>query len=120
MSAPVSQNITFHEGISQARREELSGQKGATLWFTGLSVAKLIASSCTLTLTAFISPYLADRALARKIHDETNIPFLEIFVDAPLETVEKRDPKGLYAKARAGVIKVHWRPLAAGATGCKA
>lgn len=68
-------------------------------------VAKLVASSCTTTLTAFISPYLADRALARKIHEDSSIPFLEVFVDAPLEEVEKRDPKGLYAKARAGVIK---------------
>lgn len=70
-----------------------------------LQVAKLVASSCTATLTAFISPYLADRALARKIHEESKIPFLEVFVDAPLEEVEKRDPKGLYAKARAGIIK---------------
>ena len=73
-------------------------------------VAKLVASSCTATLTAFISPYLADRALARKIHEESKIPFLEVFVDAPLEEVEKRDPKGLYAKARAGVIKGEFRP----------
>lgn len=72
---------------------------------SALQVAKLVASSCTATLTAFISPYLADRALARKIHEESKIPFLEVFVDAPLEEVEKRDPKGLYAKARAGVIK---------------
>ena len=75
-----------------------------------IQVAKLIASSCTATLTAFISPYLADRALARKIHEESKIPFLEVFVDAPLEEVEKRDPKGLYAKARAGVIKGKFRP----------
>ncbi|GAA5918621.1 hypothetical protein JCM5296_000476, partial [Sporobolomyces johnsonii] len=68
-------------------------------------VAKLVASSCTTTLTAFISPYLADRALARTIHDESKIPFIEVFVDAPLEEVEKRDPKGLYKKARAGIIK---------------
>ncbi|GAA5955929.1 hypothetical protein JCM21900_003877, partial [Sporobolomyces salmonicolor] len=68
-------------------------------------VAKLVASSCTTTLTAFISPYLADRALARTIHDESKIPFIEVFVDAPLEEVEKRDPKGLYKKARAGIIR---------------
>jgi len=43
--------------------------------------------------------------LARTIHDESKIPFIEVFVDAPLEEVEKRDPKGLYKKARAGVIK---------------
>ncbi|BGP41140.1 Adenylyl-sulfate kinase [Rhodotorula kratochvilovae] len=158
-SVPVSKNIVWHEGVSQQQREELVGQKGVTIWFTGLSasgkstlacalelellqkgkrafrldgdnvrfglnkdlgfspkdreenirrvgeVAKLVASSGTTTLTAFISPYLADRALARKIHDESKIPFLEVFVDAPLAEVEKRDPKGLYAKARAGVIK---------------
>ena len=68
-------------------------------------VAKLVASSSTATLTAFISPYLADRALARSIHDAAKIPFVEVFVDAPLEEVEKRDPKGLYKKARAGIIK---------------
>lgn len=68
-------------------------------------VAKLIASSSTATLTAFISPYLADRALARTIHEASSIPFVEVFVDAPLEEVEKRDPKGLYKKARAGIIK---------------
>lgn len=73
--------------------------------FLANQVAKLVASSCTATLTAFISPYLADRALARKIHEESKIPFLEVFVDAPLAEVEKRDPKGLYAKARAGTIK---------------
>ncbi|SGZ13542.1 BQ5605_C028g10575 [Microbotryum silenes-dioicae] len=72
---------------------------------TPLGVAKLIASSCTATLTAFISPYLADRQLARTIHDEAKIPFIEVYVDAPLEEVEKRDPKGLYKKARAGIIK---------------
>ena len=68
-------------------------------------VAKLVASSSTATLTAFISPYLADRALARSIHEASSIPFVEVFVDAPLEEVEKRDPKGLYKKARAGIIK---------------
>lgn len=68
-------------------------------------MAKLVASSSTATLTAFISPYIADRALARSIHDLAKIPFVEVFVDAPLEEVEKRDPKGLYKKARAGIIK---------------
>lgn len=67
-------------------------------------MAKLVASSGTTTLTAFISPYLADRQLARSIHEASKIPFIEIYVDAPLEEVEKRDPKGLYKKARAGII----------------
>jgi Adenylylsulphate kinase len=56
-------------------------------------------------LTAFISPYHADRALARKIHEEAGLNFIEVFVDAPLEVAEQRDPKGLYKKARAGEIK---------------
>ncbi|KAL8278785.1 hypothetical protein RQP46_008854 [Phenoliferia psychrophenolica] len=159
ITTPVATNIVWHEGITQAQRDELTGQKGVTVWFTGLSasgkstlacalelellqkgkrafrldgdnvrfglnkdlgfspadreenirrvgeVAKLVASSSTATLTAFISPYLADRQLARSIHDAAKIPFVEVFVDAPLEEVEKRDPKGLYKKARAGIIK---------------
>lgn len=59
-------------------------------------------------MTAFISPYQADRALARAIHEQANIPFIEVYVDAPLEEAEKRDPKGLYKKAREGVIKGEW------------
>jgi adenylylsulfate kinase len=56
-------------------------------------------------VTAFISPYRADRDLARKIHEEAGLIFIEVFVDAPLEVVEQRDPKGLYKKARAGEIR---------------
>ena len=61
-------------------------------------------AACT-TITAFISLYRADRALARKIHEESGLNFIEVFVDAPLEVVEQRDPKGLYKKVRAGEIK---------------
>lgn len=68
-------------------------------------VSKLFASSSTIAITAFISPYKADRDLARKLHVEAGLPFIEVFVDASLESVEKRDPKGLYKKARAGEIK---------------
>ena len=65
-------------------------------------VAKLFASAGTIALTAFISPYRADRDKVREI-----LPgeFIEVYVDASLETCEKRDPKGLYKKARAGEIK---------------
>ena len=66
-------------------------------------VAKLFAESGTITLTAFISPYRADRDRVREIMPAGE--FIEIFVDASLETCEKRDPKGLYKKARAGEIK---------------
>lgn len=56
-------------------------------------------------MTAFISPYRADRDSARALHEAAGIPFIEVFVDAPLEVVESRDPKGLYKKAKAGEIK---------------
>lgn len=68
-------------------------------------VSKLFALSATTAITAFISPYQADRDIARKLHDQAGLPFIEVFVDASLEEVEKRDPKGLYKKARAGEIK---------------
>lgn len=68
-------------------------------------VAKLFADSCTVALTSFISPYRKDRDAARKLHDDAKLSFIEVFVDAPLEVVEKRDPKGLYKKAREGIIK---------------
>lgn len=70
-------------------------------------VSLLFASSCSLALTAFISPYVADRELARELHAKHNppLPFIEVFVDAPIAVVEERDPKGLYKKARAGEIK---------------
>lgn len=62
-------------------------------------------------MTAFISPYRADRDLARKLHEQSSLPFVEVFVDAPLQVVEARDPKGLYKKARAGEIKgTYWSP----------
>ncbi|KAK7692709.1 Adenylyl-sulfate kinase [Cerrena zonata] len=68
-------------------------------------VSKLFADSCCICLTAFISPYRADRAVARELHAAGGLEFIEVFVDAPLEVVEQRDPKGLYKKARAGEIK---------------
>jgi len=68
-------------------------------------VSRLFTDAACITLTAFISPYRADRALARKIHEDAGLNFIEVFVDAPLEVVEQRDPKGLYKKARAGEIK---------------
>ena len=68
-------------------------------------VAKLFADAGIITITSFISPYRADRDTVRKLHDEANVPFLECYVDAPLNVAEQRDPKGLYKKARAGEIK---------------
>mgnify|MGYP001577122814 FL=1 len=92
--------------MAHSRRNALNAPRETVLTRSSdLQVAKLVASSSTATLTAFISPYLADRTLARSIHDAAKIPFVEVFVDAPLAEVEKRDPKGLYKKARAGIIK---------------
>lgn len=68
-------------------------------------VSKLFADSSCIAITAFISPYRADRAFTREIHEQASLPFIEVFVDAPLHVVEQRDPKGLYKKARAGEIK---------------
>jgi bifunctional enzyme CysN/CysC len=66
-------------------------------------VAKLFADAGVVCITAFISPYRADRELVRKILPAGQ--FIEVFVSAPLEVCEQRDPKGLYAKARANEIK---------------
>ena len=68
-------------------------------------MAKLFTDACAITITAFISPYISDRALVRELHEKSSLAFVEVFVDAPLEIVEQRDPKGLYKKARAGEIK---------------
>lgn len=68
-------------------------------------VALLFASSTALTITSFISPYKADRNMARELHAKQNLPFVEVFVDTSLEECERRDPKGLYKKARSGEIK---------------
>jgi len=67
-------------------------------------VSTLLADSGCLVLTSFISPYRSDRAQVREKHEKAEIPFLEVFVDTPLEVCESRDPKGLYVKARAGQI----------------
>ncbi|KAJ7647423.1 adenylylsulfate kinase [Roridomyces roridus] len=156
----MSTNITFHAGsVSAEERIGLIGQRGVTIWLTGLSasgkstiacaleqhllhsrkfvyrldgdnirfglnkdlgfdeksrnenirriseVSKLFTDSSCITITAFISPYRMDRDLARDLHQKSSLPFIEVFVDAPLSVVEERDPKGLYKKARAGEIK---------------
>ncbi|WP_336157805.1 adenylyl-sulfate kinase [Amycolatopsis sp. VC5-11] len=67
-------------------------------------VAKLFADAGVVAVVSLISPYQADRELARTVHETAGLPFLEVFVDTPLEVCEDRDPKGMYAKARAGEI----------------
>jgi bifunctional enzyme CysN/CysC len=66
-------------------------------------VARLMADSGLVVLTAFISPFRSDRAMVRELMEPGE--FVEIHVQASLETCEQRDPKGLYAKARAGAIR---------------
>jgi bifunctional enzyme CysN/CysC len=67
-------------------------------------VARLLADAGVIALVPLISPYRADRDLVRQLHAEAGLTFLEVFVDTPIELCEQRDPKGLYAKARAGEI----------------
>lgn len=70
------------------------------------AVADLFATAGIITLAAFVSPYRADRAAVRtQINAKRAGAFIEVFVDAPLEVCESRDPKGLYKKARAGELK---------------
>tara|TARA_B100001248_G_C27325024_1_gene428601 strand:- start:395 stop:994 length:600 start_codon:yes stop_codon:yes gene_type:complete len=66
-------------------------------------VSKLFLDSGIIVLTAFISPFISDRELVRSLFEKGK--FLEVFVDSSLETCEKRDPKGMYQKARKGEIK---------------
>ncbi len=160
MTIVKATNITWHQShVERAQRERLLGQRGCTLWFTGLpssgkstaaftlehelvkegylayvldgdnirhglnknlgfsaedreenirrigEVAKLFADAGVITCTSFISPYRKDRDLVRKIHQDTGLAFVEVHILAPVEICEKRDPKGLYAKARAGQVK---------------
>ncbi len=68
-------------------------------------VARLFADSGVIALVPLISPYRADRDAARDRHRAAGLGFAEVFVDTPLDVCEQRDPKGLYAKARAGELK---------------
>jgi len=65
-------------------------------------VAKLMMDAGMIVMTAFISPFRAEREMARELIGNKN--FIEVFVDTPLEVCEQRDPKGLYKKARSGQL----------------
>lgn len=67
-------------------------------------VALLMADAGVVSLVPVISPHRKARERARKIHEDAGVAFLEIYVDTPLDVCEQRDPKGLYAKARAGEL----------------
>ncbi|BDT92143.1 adenylyl-sulfate kinase [Nocardia sputorum] len=84
-------------GFSAADREENVRRVG--------EVAKLFAEAGVVAVVSLISPYRADRDRVRAAHEAAGIPFLEVFVDTPLAVCEARDPKGMYAKARAGEIR---------------
>ncbi len=83
-------------GFSAADRAENTRRVG--------EVAALMADAGVVAIVALISPYRVDRAMARRLHDRAGLPFVEVFVDTPLWVCEQRDPKGLYARARAGEI----------------
>ncbi len=83
-------------GFSEADRTENVRRAG--------EAALLLADAGVVALVPLISPYRAGRSAARAAHDAAGVPFIEVFVDTPIEECERRDPKGLYAKARAGEI----------------
>ena len=91
----IRHGLNKNLGFSAEDREENIRRLG--------EVGKLFVDAGVITITAFISPYRADRNTAREtIGDDS---FFEVFCDAPLDVCEQRDPKGLYKKARAGEIK---------------
>ncbi len=83
-------------GFSSADRAENVRRVG--------EVAKLLADAGVVAIVAAISPYQEDRDRIRAAHRQAGLRFVEVFVDTPLEVCESRDPKGLYARARAGEI----------------
>jgi len=160
MADQKATNVTWHDGeISREDRYSILRQRGATVWFTGLSgsgkstiavaleralhsigklsyrldgdnvrlginknlgfseedrtenirrigeIGKLFGDAGVIALSSFISPYKGDRDEVRSLHEQAGLNFIEVFVDCSLEEAEKRDPKGLYKKARAGEIK---------------
>jgi 3'-phosphoadenosine 5'-phosphosulfate synthase len=93
----IRHGLNKNLGFSEQDREENIRRIG--------EVAKLFADGGIVALTAFISPFRKDRELARELHEKAGLKFFEIFVNAPLDVCETRDVKGLYKKARAGLIK---------------
>jgi bifunctional enzyme CysN/CysC len=88
--------LTSDLGFSAADRAENVRRVGA--------VAQLFADAGVIAVVSLISPYQRDRDRVRAAHEQSGVPFLEVFVDTPIEVCEARDPKGMYAKARAGEI----------------
>jgi adenylylsulfate kinase len=91
----VRHGLNKNLGFSAADREENIRRIG--------EVARLFADTGVIALTSFISPYRKDRDQARKIHQDSGLPFIEVMVEVPIDVCESRDPKGLYVKARAAL-----------------
>jgi bifunctional enzyme CysN/CysC len=91
----IRHGLSANLGFSPEDRQENIRRVG--------EVARLLMDAGVLVITAFISPYRDDRRLARSLVDDGD--FIEIYVNAPVEVCEQRDPKGLYKKARAGQIQ---------------
>ncbi|MEM7501547.1 MAG: adenylyl-sulfate kinase [Pseudomonadota bacterium] len=93
----VRLGINKNLGFSEQDRKENIRRIG--------EVAKLFGDAGVITLSSFISPYKSDRDEVRELHEKADLKFIEVFVDCALAEAERRDPKGLYKKARAGEIK---------------
>jgi bifunctional enzyme CysN/CysC len=91
----IRHGLSANLGFSPEDRQENIRRVG--------EVARLLMDAGVLVITAFISPYRDDRRLARSLVDDGD--FIEIYVNAPVEVCEQRDPKGLYKKARSGQIQ---------------
>ncbi|MDA2891424.1 adenylyl-sulfate kinase [Mycolicibacterium sp. BiH015] len=153
-------DIRWHpSSLERSYRRSATGQKGATIWFTGLPASgkstvavaveralvdsgqvaylldgdnirhglsddlgfsagdraenirrvghltRLFADAGVVALASLVSPLKSDREIARALNDAAKLPFIEVYVATPREECEKRDPKGLYARARAGELK---------------
>ena len=83
-------------GFSAADRAENVRRTG--------EVARLLADAGVVALASLVSPYRADRARVRERHEGDGLRFIEVYVNTPLAECERRDPKGLYARARAGEL----------------
>ena len=93
----VRLGINKNLGFSEQDRKENIRRIG--------EISKLFGDAGLIAISSFISPYVQDRDDVRMLHTEANLKFIEVFVDCPLAIAEKRDPKGLYKRARAGDIK---------------
>jgi adenylyl-sulfate kinase len=92
----LREGLSSDLGLSREDRDEQARRAA--------EVAALLSRSGTVAVVALVSPYEADRARARELHERLGLRFLEVWVDTPLEVCERRDPKGLYARARAGEL----------------